>query len=188
MKNQPQLSILIPTVPQRFAQAQKLIENLLGQPRAENCEILWLGDNRARTIGEKRDNLLRLAKGRYVAFCDDDDAVSGDYVPTLVEIAEREAVDVISFQQSAVWNGQHSEVHFSIQNQNEPFNPGGITKRFPWHVCAWRREIAQEGVFQHCQWGEDAAWVMQVAGLAQREAHVPRILHYYEHGSGSLAH
>jgi hypothetical protein len=184
---QPQLTILIPTVTERFAKAQRLIGSLLSQPRSKDCEILWFGDNRKRTIGEKRDNLLRLAKGRYVAFCDDDDKVSGDYVQSLVEVAERESVDVISFRQSAVWDGQHSEVHFSIQHQNEPFNPGNITKRFPWHVCAWKREIARDGVFQHCQWGEDAAWVQQVAGLAKREAHIPRVLHYYEHGSGSLA-
>jgi hypothetical protein len=29
---------------------------------------------------------------------------------------------------------------------------------------------------------------MQVAGLAKREAHIPHVLHYYEHGAGSLAH
>jgi hypothetical protein len=184
----PTLSILIPTVPERFAQAQKLIENLMVQPMAEYAEILYLGDNRKRTIGEKRDNLLRLAKGRYVAFCDDDDNVADNYIPALVGVGQAELVDVISFRQSAVWNGEHSEVHFSIQHENEPFQPGGITKRFPWHVCAWRRDLAQEGVFQNCQWGEDAAWVMQVAGLAKREAHIPHVLHYYEHGAGSLAH
>jgi glycosyltransferase involved in cell wall biosynthesis len=184
----PLLSILIPTVPERFDALQKLVAELTAQNKNKKAEILYFGDNRLRTIGAKRNGLLQAARGHYVAFCDDDDKVSGNYIAAITGVAEKEIVDVISFRQSAIWDGQHSEVHFSIQNRNEAFKPGEITKRFPWHVCAWRREIAQEGVFKNVNWGEDAVWVAQVAGLARREANIPEILHYYEHGSGSLAH
>jgi hypothetical protein len=184
----PLLSILIPTVPQRFNQLKKLVESLQSQDGADAVEILYCGDNRKRTIGEKRNNLLQMANGKYVAFCDDDDRVCGEYIPCLAQVADEQNVDVISFRQSAVWDGQHSEVFFSVENKDEQFNPGGITKRFPWHVCAWRRELAQRGVFAHSQWGEDAAWVAQMKPLARKEAHIPLVLHYYEHGAGSLAH
>jgi len=181
----PLLSILIPTVPERAAKLSSLLHNLV---RINNgkAEIIYFGDDRKRTIGAKRNGVLSLARGKYVAFCDDDDSVHPDYISEITKAAERD-VSVISFQQDATWNGQNSIVHFSIKNKNEQFNPGGITKRFPWHVCAWRRELAQQCVFSEKNWGEDADWVEQVAALAKSEIHIPKVLHYYSHGIDSLA-
>ena len=182
----PLLSILIPTVPERMAQAAALIASLSWQNNSGLAEILYFGDDRSRTIGAKRNGLLGLARGKYVAFCDDDDGVSGDYVSAITTAAEKDA-SVISFRQAAIWDGYRSEVHFSIKNQNEPFVPAGITNRFPWHVCAWRRDLAQSCVFSEKNWGEDADWVDQVSQLARTEIHIPEVLHHYEHGSNSLA-
>jgi hypothetical protein len=182
----PLLSILIPTVPERMAQAAALIASLSWQNNSGLAEILYFGDDRSRTIGAKRNGLLGLARGKYVAFCDDDDGVSGDYISAITTAAEKDA-SVISFRQTAIWDGYRSEVHFSIKNENEAFVPGGITNRFPWHVCAWRRDLAQSCVFSEKNWGEDADWVDQVSQLARTEIHIPEVLHHYEHGSNSLA-
>jgi len=181
----PLLSILIPTVPER---AVKLASLLAGLARINNgkAEVIYFGDDRNRTIGAKRNGVLSLARGKYVAFCDDDDDISNDYITEITKAAERD-VSVISFRQDAIWNGQNSIVDFSIKNANEPFNPGGVTKRFPWHVCAWRRELAQQCVFSEKNWGEDADWVEQAAVLAKNEIHIPKVLHYYDHGIDSLA-
>jgi glycosyltransferase involved in cell wall biosynthesis len=187
--NNKLLSILIPTVPERLDKLALLLDSIKKQSGFDLCEVLYFGDNRSRTIGAKRNALLEAARGKYVAFCDDDDGVSEDYAQTLTEIASAQTVDVITFRQWAKWNTDVSEVHFSIQHNNEPFQPGGITKRFPWHVCAWERKLAQSAVFTEKQWGEDFDWVAQMAQKALREAHVPRVLHYYTHtDSGSLAH
>jgi hypothetical protein len=75
-----QLSILTPAVPSRIFQLQKLCFELEGQIKGLPVEHLALLDNKRRTVGEKRDALLRAARGRYVAFVDDDDDVSDDYV------------------------------------------------------------------------------------------------------------
>jgi glycosyltransferase involved in cell wall biosynthesis len=179
--NTPILSVLIPTVPERIEQLSILINKLRAQHPGKLAEFLYFGDNRCRTIGAKRNALLQAARGKYVAFCDDDDTVSNDYLPTLLEVGQSQDVDVISFWQDATWNGQKSEVRFSIKNSNEPFRPGGITNRFPWHSCAWRRELAQSGVFTEKQWGEDLDWLKQMIGQTKREAHIPRVLHYYSH-------
>lgn len=183
----PLLSILIPTVPERNSQCLALVEKLQAQQGAEYCEFLYFGDNRKRSIGHKRNALLQSARGKYAAFCDDDDTVADHYIPTLVGIADRESVDVISFRQSAIWDGHKSTVIFSIHNQDGPFIPDGETLRFPWHVCAWRTDLAQQGVFLNVNWGEDAAWVAQMKTLARNEAHVKDILHFYEHNEKSLA-
>ena len=182
----PLLSILIPTVPVRMGPVAALIASLSWQNEKGLAEILYFGDDRSRTIGAKRNGLLGLARGKYVAFCDDDDSVSGDYISAITTAAEKNA-SVISFRQEAIWDGHRSEIHFSIKNRNELFVPGGITNRFPWHVCAWRRDLAQSCVFSEKNWGEDADWVEQITPLARNEIHIPQVLHHYEHGSNSLA-
>jgi len=181
----PLLSILIPTVPER---AVKLASLLASLARINNgkAEVIYFGDDRNRTIGAKRNGVLSLARGKYVAFCDDDDDISNDYITEITNAAERD-VSVISFRQDATWNGENSTVEFSVNNGNGQFNPGGITFRFPWHVCAWRREIAQQCVFSEKNWGEDVDWVEQVATLTKNEIHIPMVLHYYDHGIDSLA-
>lgn len=181
------LSILTPTVPSRFDRLAALREKIEAQadPRME-----WLAfsDNRRRTIGEKRDGLLRLALGRYVAFVDDDDDIADDYVPSLLEAASQEP-DVITFRQRATWKGQDSEIHFALGNPNEPFRPGGITRRNAWHVCAWRRSLAVRSFFPPSNYGEDWAYAAPLCSLPNlREVHIPRVLHFYRHSDAeSLA-
>lgn len=176
----PILSILTPGVWSRSTRSSVLAESLQSQIADLPVEHLVLMDNRKMTIGEKRQALLMQARGLYVAFCDDDDEVASDYVVCLLEAAER-GRDVITFLQSVVWNEMRGTVHFGINHKDEAFQHGGITKRRPWHVCAWRSDLAKQGVFTSKMWGEDADWVAQVAPLARTETHIAQVLHFYEH-------
>ena len=177
----PLLSILIPTVPERAEKFKRLMDDLDAQARGHKVEILSFCDNKTRSIGAKRNALLQAAEGKYVAFVDDDDDVSPDYVATLVDMAKVD-VDVLTFRQLAQWNDATSTIEFRI---NYPvaavFRPGCTTKRFPWHCCAWRRELAQECVFTDKDFGEDLDWVNQANELVKTEAYTPKVLHYYTH-------
>ena len=161
----PKLSILTPTIPSRYEQANYLTE-AIAQQIANNriasgvVEHLVLSDNRSRSIGEKRQALVDIALGEYIAFVDDDDDISDDYVSSLLAAVETGA-DVITFRQRAIYNGLESEVVFGVNNQDMPFQPGGITLRAPWHVCAWKRELVDGCVFGFCNYGEDKIWCMQ---------------------------
>ena len=175
-----QLSILIPTVPERVEQTAKLIAKLQSQNVNDMAEILWFGDNRLRTIGAKRNALLQAARGRYVAFCDDDDDVADNYIDKLCSI--KQPVDVITFEQQAIWNDYHGLIEFDINAPvDAPLIHQGCAKRYPWHSCAWKREIAQRALFTEKNWGEDLDWVLQIYGAAKQSAHIPAVLHYYRH-------
>ena len=58
-----QLSILTPAVPKRMLQIAELCEELERQIGGQPVEHLVLIDNKRRTVGEKRDALLRAARG-----------------------------------------------------------------------------------------------------------------------------
>lgn len=181
----PTLSILIPGVPSRIPYAQKLINELQRQIDKTNAvrevELLWLVDNRARPIGAKRQALLDIAKGSYVAFCDDDDWVKPAYINGLLA-ACAQGQDVVTFLQDATWNQTRAIVRFNVTNLADgAFVHNTTVQRRPWHVCAWRRSLAQKCIYPATNWGEDALWVDQACQHLHRGAHIEQILHVYNH-------
>lgn len=177
------LSILTPAVPSRLGQLARLTAELEKQIASSPVEHLVLLDNKRRTVGEKRDALLRAARGKYVAYVDDDDWISFDYVTALLRAAEHDA-DVITFLQRATVNGLEGTVEFKLGNPNEPFTRGGITRRDAWHVCAWRRSLAICSHFPASNYGEDWEFARKLCSIPRlRETHIPVILHEYRHDS-----
>ena len=66
----PLLSILTPACWNRVEQGRALHEKLIHQPGFSQIEHLVLYDNRARSIGMKRQALLESARGDFIAFGD----------------------------------------------------------------------------------------------------------------------
>jgi len=186
------LSILTPAVPSRLdswvvglgeSPLATLIQTIGEQIGTLPVEHLVLLDNKRRTVGEKRDALLRMARGQYVAYVDDDDDVSDDYVAELLKAA-REGPDVITFNQHCTVNAAQFEVQFKLGNPNEAPNGVSTIKRNAWHVCAWRRTLAIQSRFPASNYGEDWAFAAPLCALpGLREVHIPKVLHYYRHSS-----
>lgn len=194
------LSILTPAVPSRMGQVQKLCEHLQKQIGDMPVEHLTLIDNKRRTVGEKRDALLRAARGQYVAFVDDDDWVADRYVAAILGAVNGETndggtpsdtretrvlpgtPDVITFRQVSRINGATGEIVFGLGNPNEAFVAGGSARRNAWHVCAWRRSLAILSSFPACNYGEDWAYAARLCGLPNlRARHIDEVLHFYIH-------
>ena len=81
------LSILILTLPSR---RKTFLDDLLNNLEAQassypEVEILVFYDNKKRTVGQKRDGVLSLAKGDYMTFIDDDDSVAEDYIKSIID-------------------------------------------------------------------------------------------------------
>jgi glycosyltransferase involved in cell wall biosynthesis len=79
-------------------------------------EHLILMDNKRRTVGEKRDALLRAAKGNYVAFVDDDDFISPDYVSLILEKTIGGIMERMSPAEATV-DGYAAEIEFRLGYQ-----------------------------------------------------------------------
>lgn len=183
----PLLSILTPACWERVEQARALTKKIAAQitpPWA--VEHLVLYDNRHRSVGLKRQSLLDSARGKFIAFVDDDDDVSDDYVVSLLHaIAKHPEAEVITFDEAASYNGKPFTVHFEFGAKDQDLLLDGpddqVITRGPWHVCAWRREKIRHCQFLDCNFGEDAAWVKQARQHITRAHHIPRILHHYRH-------
>jgi len=182
------LSILTPGIPERLEQIGRLTAAIQGFLKGEGqVEHLVFIDNRQRTVGEKRQALLEMAQGLYVAFVDDDDAVTNDYASEILK-AIYHRPDVVTFRQVAEIEGVAGEVDFSIKHpDNEAWRPGGVCKRRPWHVCAWKRSIAMRSSFPATNYGEDWAWAAPLQARLTNEEHIDKVLHYYRHSAERTA-
>jgi glycosyltransferase involved in cell wall biosynthesis len=190
-------SILMLSIPERIDSMKAAVKHLqeqadaLGQGKA--VEILVLLDNRSKSISEKRNDLLQMARGKYIAFLDDDDAVSKDYMSKILTAIDENDVDCISFNQWCSINGEPMDVEFGIGNphgqlwRDEDGFLGDI-KRPPYHMCLWRREIAQSEGFNpvygaNGQSSEDIDWLMRLYPKIQTEHHIEDALHGYIYNS-----
>ena len=190
------LSILTASIPERADKLEMLTEKIAEQIGDLPVEHLVFLDNRKRTIGAKRDALLRIARGTFIAYVDDDDTVSPDYVASLVDaiktaitppFSQTASVDVITFAQFARINEAQAKIVFGLRQENQPFIPDTEVLRAAWHVCAWRRSVAILSHFPESNYGEDWAFAEPLNRIAAASIHLDKVLHYYRFNSATTA-
>lgn len=177
------LSILIPTLISR----RELCDNLhwhLAQQKTEEVEIVTYEDNGEKTIGFKRNELLSWAKGEYVAFFDDDDVPSKDYVKHIMEGISK-GVDCVSIRGVITWDGERPELfEHSIKYSAYVTNDTGAVKyeRYPNHLNAIKASIAKQFKFPEINHGEDTDWATQIknSGLIKTEHYVDAVTYHYQ--------
>jgi glycosyltransferase involved in cell wall biosynthesis len=195
-------SVLMLSIPERIESMKSAVEHLQEQANAtgqpKSVEILVMLDNRSKSISEKRNDLLMAARGKYIAFLDDDDAVSREYMSKILQaIDEHEGVDCISFNQWCTLDGEPMDVKFGIGNphgqlwRDEDGFLGDI-KRPPYHMCLWRRDLAITEEFRpmygaNGQSTEDIDWLMRLYPKIQTEHHIDDALHGYIYNSKTTA-
>jgi hypothetical protein len=183
---EPLLSVLIPSIPSRLDKMSGLLSKLEAQvSRLEDqkeVEILVFIDNKRRSIGYKRESLVHIARGKFLAFVDDDDDVEDCYVSEAVKaIKENPGVDVITLKEYVIINDSpRYELTFQLGHPN-PYQAVEMNfTRPPWHSCFWRREIAQKYHFNDSMYGEDWFWASQLNSEAKKSYHIDKFMRTYK--------
>jgi len=170
------LSILICSLKKRHKALSKLLDNLQEQC-TEEIEILVDTDQGQITTGAKRNKLLQNAVGNYIAFVDDDDMVSDDYVSKILQAIQEDS-DCCSLQglmtnKRGVFKFIHSLEYKSW------FKNGDMYYRYPNHLNPVKRELALKIGFPNISKGEDRYYSDHLYPLLKTEAKITGTIYYY---------
>ena len=161
------LSILIPTLSSRSEKLKTLIEELTYQIQRKPVQILWIGDNKSMSVGEKRNDLLSLAKGDFISFVDDDDTISDNYIETLLKAIDANPdKTVICFRGTQTTDG-HQDIPFQYnvsfgRNFKKTIDGQRWKVMLPDHLCCWNRNKITER-FPDKSLGEDHDFARSMA-------------------------
>lgn len=177
------LSILIPSLYSRFEFLSKLLACISVQNKVclNQTEILINTDNTAKSIGQKRNELLQSANGEYSVFIDDDDTISEDYLLRIFEGINK-GVDHIGI--SMMYkpdNGAHKLVKCS--RDYAWCEKDNIYYRSAQHVCPIKTSIAKQVVFPLTNFGEDKVFSDLINPLIKTEHLIDTPIYFYNYRS-----
>lgn len=181
------LTILIPSVPSRRKTfLQQLLDNLEKQVGDnEHIEILNLYDNKRMTIGEKRNMLLSMARGKYLTFVDDDDTLAPNYISEIMKVINEyeqsgSNLDCITFIQDCYINNVHT---FRCKYSKDfEYTSNKQTKEWtgkPAHTMIWASKIAKNYTYPHLQNGEDYDWCKRACLDIKDQVMIDKVLYTY---------
>lgn len=186
--NQPLLSILICALNERAGMLATLLKSIEIQINKEDAigkvEILVEMDNRRITTGEKRNNLLKKAAGKWICFVDDDDELTDEYIPEILKALESDC-DVVGFkgwmttdkQNSIDWRISKDLPYCAAREEGRQ-----VYLRFNNHLSVLKREIALQIMFLHITQGEDYDYAVRLknSGLIKTETYIDKFLYHYK--------
>ncbi len=192
------LSILIATIQGREPQFAVLLEHVTSQCRrrgwlgagdeAGTVEILWEKDDKTISIGAKRQILLERARGKFVAFIDDDDWVSDNYVSRIVDaIASHPRIDCVGLIGEHTTDGGNPERFVGSLRYREwaSDRDGYRYVRSPYHKTPVARTAALRAGFQDERFREDYSYSMRLRGLLHREYFIAdEVLYHHRYSTG----
>lgn len=178
------LSLLICTIPSRFAMFGRLQSELWSQMLPYSGQVELLTDNGTESIGTKRNRLLENAKGDYVAFLDDDDWIASNYID-LVMAGIGTDTDCLSLRGIITFDGKDSAIFEHSMKYKEWRTTDNEVRyeRYPNHLNTIRASIAKRFKFPEINHGEDKNWSDKIheSGLLKTEFYIPEVLYYYRY-------
>ncbi len=183
------LSLLICSLTERKVLLDELLACLSPQ-LVDGVQILINSDNGRKSVGRKRNELIKGATGKYIAFIDDDDIVSDDYV-SLILNAVKDNCDVVGIHLLMTRNGKietecrtyHSLKYKSWWDEGDPDRLG--KKRYfrnPNHLNPVKRKFAFVTGFPEVDSGEDHDYSKRLLPLLKTEVYIEKPIYHYRAG------
>lgn len=174
------LSILIPSLKSRAEKLNALIAKIKAQDTTGEVEVLHMVDEGKLSVGSKRNCLLKMATGEYVAFVDDDDDISEDYVSKVLS-AIKSGCDCCSLTGRIVFSDGYSRLFFHSMEYDSWIDDHEKKEYYrpPNHLNAVKRSIASNVVFPAYNSGEDRVYSMSLKSRVKTEAVIDGVIYTY---------
>lgn len=187
----PLFAVLIATLTERQQLLNRVMEQLNAQRVGKECIVIINEDQKQKTTGVKRNELMQSAidnNATHIAYVDDDDLLSPNYVDLNMSATND------NYDTAELW-GQYYE----HGKQMNPFHHSIIHKEW-WqddkfyyrcnnHLNCMKLSLVKDFSFLDRNFGEDGNWSMDIqkAGILKNEYPVKEISYFYFHGRRNYA-
>lgn len=179
-----------------------LVENASTDNSLEVCQALAKGDARIKVlhsdIGDPslaRNIGIEASVGEYLGFIDSDDTIAPEMYAELLELLERESLDIVFCDFMKKYDYRSDRFVFENTGKITLTSPGELLKlnfkdKIPQSICTMlcRRVVFDNIRFPVGRYYEDTATTWKLMLAAEKVGHIARpYYHYYRH-SGSIVH
>lgn len=194
------ISILIPTIPSRESSLNNLLKILLPQMSTFtsskdydnnitilkyhnfDVEIIVCSDEKKITTGEKRNCLLKIAKGKYVIYIDDDDEVPDYYIREMLKACDLDS-DCFAINGKMTTDGQ-KEIKWRLSKDydNVTIKENGVDVylRKTNHITGVKRELALLAPFPNKSNAEDKGYSDALNPFLKTEYKIELPMYHYK--------
>lgn len=173
------LSILICSMGKRKSLLDRLL-NCIRPQLTKEVEVIIDTDDGELTIGAKRNALIDSAVGEYVAFIDDDDLVSDDYVSKILNALESKP-DSCGFQAIITTNGGNAKpVYYSMKYTKWIDEPDAYY-RSTQHLSPIKREITTKVRYPDTSFCEDRIYSEDLHVWIETEVIIHGAIYFYDY-------
>lgn len=175
------LCIGVTNITGRLSSLTRLILELERQAVGKDVLILWVGDNRKISLGQKRKNIYLMAKQagcEYLSMIDDDDNIAPDYVDTLLTAIQYEP-ELINFKMMYKNGRVQKEVNFSSKYENQ--NLDFVYLRKSHALMCWRVDMLSESMYPDVTFSEDSIFADAACKNVENEIIIDKVLYFYEY-------
>lgn len=177
------LSILIPTLEERKHYLERLL-SVINAQNTDGVEIIIEKDNKEKSIGEKRNILLEKSSAKYIAFIDDDDLISFDYISKVKNacIGDPDVIGMhlLHYENSLLRGLTYHSLRYSKWWEERDTTSGLMRYyRNPNHLNPVKRDLALKVKFPSISMGEDKEYSKQLLPLLKTETYVYEPIYYY---------
>lgn len=185
------LAILIPTLTERQQLLNRLLAELDKQRVDKNVIVIISEDQRQKTTGQKRNELIEEAViqgADYVAHFDEDDLPGPNYIERNLE-GVNTGVDVCSlWGQLYIHNKPQNPFHHSLIYDHW-YQDKTMYMRNPNHLNCMKLSLIKDIKYQHITVGEDGQMSisLQKAGVLKTEYKINETIYHYFTGKKNHA-
>ena len=186
--NQPLLSVMVPTTPDRCSQFSLLWDELNKQADGLPVELFFDDEDKHLSIGLKRDRMYKKANGLFSVQWDSDDWIKNDGIRLIIDaIRSNPEVDCITYYEAVTIDGIRSDSCFSLQyfdwHENPTYPTGFKYARTPFFKTPIKTNLCKQIGVNNIRFGEDHDFAQRIKPLLHEEVHIPEFIYMYNYKS-----
>jgi glycosyltransferase involved in cell wall biosynthesis len=160
----------------------KLMYQLFKLPEFKDQVEICSATNIKMTTGALRNDLLKMAKGDFVVFIDDDDDVDSDYVKEIMTVIKHNPnIDCIGINGLITFDGNRSKPWSISIKHGHWHETDEMYLRTPNHISPVRRSIALQAKFPDISYGEDMEYSKRILAMCKIEVCIDKPLYHYKY-------